>query len=134
VSQTVKFRGQQLGDWLIKIQAAGQPLTPPVRRTGLWQGTAAVSGDSINFLYGRQIIVALSRDNPVALDQAVSLIQALQGLQGDLEIWPPAGYPDMTCEDWWLDQVGIPNVLDGFGGRFVQSLPLVFVGETAPDY
>ena len=127
------FRNQQIGDWYVKSVSVDEALTPPARRAGLWQDRAAISAEGRNLLYAQQFFVALKRDTSLALNEAVSMIRELQTLQGDVEVRDGAAVK-LSCEDWLLDQVGIANVLEGFGGRFVRSLTLFFIGETPPEF
>ncbi len=127
------FANLQFGDHFIKVQGADQLLTPPVRRVGLFQQTAGISADSRNMLHARQVFISLTRATPVDLDRAIADIRSWQGKQGNMELRQDSNVL-MRCEDWWLEQASVPNLRDGYGGRFVPSWPLFFVGETAPDY
>ena len=130
---TVHFCNQQIGDGVITIQAGTRPLTPPVFSMGLFQDIASVNSDSRNMLNVRQIAVHMKRDGVVAFDYAAAAVQQLLGQSGDLEIRDD-GNVVFLAVGWWLQDAPAPNTLPGFGGRFVKSWPLIFVGASEPVY
>ena len=127
------FNGLAIGDHFLKVETANVTLTPPVRRTGLFQDAAAVNSESRNLLYARRFFVAVKRTDNLDLDQLISDTQELQGLIGDIEVKDDTTLK-MLCAAWTIDIVSVPNLRSGFGGRFADQLVITAIGEAAPQY
>lgn len=127
------FNGLAIGDHFLKVETANVTLTPPVRRTGLFQDFAAINSDSRNLLHARRFFVALKRADNLDLDQAISQVQELQGLVGDITIKDDITLK-MLCMEWTIEIVSAPGLREGFGGRFAQQLVITAIGDMAPQY
>jgi len=133
VALQLYFKNYAIGDHFLKVEPVNVILTPPVRRTGLFQDTAAVNSDSRNLLHARRFFVALKRADNLTLDQAISQIEELQGLVGDITIQETSTLK-MLCDSWSIDLVSVPNLPEGFGGRLARQLVITAIGESAPQY
>lgn len=126
------FEGDVIGDHFIKATPLNAALTPPAKRVGLYQASAAINADSRNFLYGRQFMVAIEKGNPVLALQAFELISQLQGQTGDIELTDDGDTELM--EGWTIEDVSVPSVPEGFGGRYFREVLITAFGATAPVY
>lgn len=127
------FRGVQLGDGIVRMPPASAPQTPPAVLSGLLAEAAQVVAVSRNLLHTLRVGVWMRRADEVALAAAVMDVQLLAGLAGRLEIYSGAG----RVVDWpecVLGDAPQPDVLDGFGGRFVREWTLSFIGEHSPEF
>ncbi|MFH1417260.1 MAG: hypothetical protein ABII12_03120 [Planctomycetota bacterium] len=127
------FRGQVLGDGIVKMEPDNLAATPPVAQVGLFQESAGLNGDSINMQYGLVVTIHLARYSPIEFARDITAIQRLQGLQGNLEI-KVDGSVQCRGLDWFLMFAPRPAILDGFGGRFVQEWPLRFAGDSGLQF
>ncbi len=127
------FRNTLFSDHLIKIGPGTTAATPPAVMPGLYQTNARIASDSRNLVHAVTFHVALVKSDELALSSAAQAGQEYLGLSGRVQVkdgstvkldWP-------TC---WFMQAGALDVLDGFGGRFVASWPLTFVGEQKPSW
>lgn len=127
------FRGVQLGDGITRLPPATAPQTPPAVLSGLFAERAQVVAISRNLLFVQRVGVWLKRGDEVALAAAVLDIQQLAGLAGRLEIFAGSSrvvdWPDCVLSD-----APEPELLDGFGGRFVREWMLSFIGGEAPEF
>lgn len=127
------FRGVQLGDGITRLPPATAPQTPPAVLAGLFAERAQVVALSRNVLFVQRVGLWLKRGDEVALAAAVMDIQQLAGLDGRLEIFDGA----VRVVDWAeciLSESPEPEVLEGFGGRFVREWMLTFIGGEPPEF
>lgn len=127
------FRGQVIGDGVVKMEPDTLALTPPVAQVGLFQAAAGLNGDSINLQYGLVVTIHLARYSTTDFARDVTAIQQLQGLKGNLEIRVD-GSIKCTGWDWFLTFAPRPAIHPGHGGRFVQEWPLRFAGDSALQF
>lgn len=125
------FRNTLFSDHLIKIVPGTQAGTPPGVMPGLYQTNARVASDSRNLIHTVTFHIALVKTNELTLSNAAQARQEYLGLSGRVQVKEGGS----TLLDWpvcWFAQAGALDVLDGFGGRFVPSWALTFIGETKP--
>jgi hypothetical protein len=126
LARTLWYRGFQVGDGVVKIEPGLAPQTPPGIQTALFFDTAEVVSQSHNYLYKLTVHVHLKKADELAFSAAAEDLQELAGVSGTLEIRDGS-----TVKRRWsctLMPVGEPDVLDGFGGRFTASWPLLLCG------
>lgn len=133
MAQQLLFNGIAVGDYLTKFEPTNVTLTPPARRTGLYQDAADVNSDSRNMLNALRFTVAVKRSDNIAAVEAISLIQNMQGLVGEIELKDGA-VSKVLCTDWTIDNVSAPTLLEGFGGRYTDQLVITAIGKTPPEY
>jgi len=125
----LRFRNQQLGDGVVTVVPATQPVTPVVVQPGLYQETAGLACEGRNLVYRMLVEVYMSRNTPNTFAMAAMYVQNMAGLKGELII-EEDGDSDLTGYDWYLENVPPPNTLPGYGGRFIDRWPLLFVGDS----
>lgn len=127
------FQGSQIGDGIVRMPPATAPQTPPAVLTGLFAERAQVVALSRNLLSVLRVGVWLKRADEVALAEACMDVQLLVGHSGRMEIFDGS----TRVVDWpecVLSEAPEPDVLDGFGGRFVREWMLTFIGGESPEF
>lgn len=127
------FQGSQIGDGIVRMPPATVAQTPPAVLVGLFAERAQVVALSRNLLSALRVGVWIKRADEVALAAACMDVQGLVGLSGRMEILDGSS----RVVDWpecVLSEVPEPDVLDGFGGRFVREWMLTFIGSAPPDF
>lgn len=133
MARQLYFRNTLFSDHLIKIVPGTTAATPPGVMPGLYQTNARIASDSRNLIHTVTFHIALTKTNELTLSNAAQAAQEYQGLSGRVQVKDGGS----TLLDWLVctfAQAGALDVLDGFGGRFVSSWPLTFIGELKPSW
>lgn len=128
MARQLYFRNTLFSDHLIKIVPGTQAGTPPAVMPGLYQTNARIASDSRNLIHAVTFHIALTKTNELTLSNAAQAAQEYLGLSGRVQVKDGG----TTYLDWlvcFFAQAGAVDVLDGFGGRFVPSWALTFIGD-----
>lgn len=132
-ASVLRFNGQQVGTVFKRYRPASHLITPPARRVGLFQPLGDVNSDSRNLLYAFVFHVAIKAADNRAAVQAIHAIQSLAGQRGDITVI--AGFTQtLLLSQYTIDEVSVPELADGYGGRFAEDATITVVGNVPPQF
>lgn len=130
-TQLLYFNNVQIGDHLLRMVPLDQLLTPPVSRVGLFQDYSESVCESRNVLRRIRFDIALSRASMRLLFSAIGDIRGYLGQTYNLVV-KDGGVTKLSASDWIMEEVGVPEIPEGFGGRFCRSMEVYFIGNSIP--
>lgn len=131
--EILRFNGQQVGTIHLRCEAASHLITPPARKVGLFQPIGDVNSDSRNLLYAFIFHVTVEQPTNIAAARAIAAVQSLSGLVGDVTLHQGSARL-VLLPQYTIDEVSIPQLASGFGGRFAEDLAITVVGALAPQF
>ena len=129
MARQLYFGSAAIGTHYLRGWPDMRPQTPAAVSTGLYQQYAAVVSESQNLLSRWVFEVAIVGVDEIAAALALLAIQELQGTTDDLELREGETVL-LHRDDWILDEVSCPQPAEGFGGRILQPVTIVVVGNS----